>query len=79
MPISGDVWLDPNGSRFSLPKDSCVGETGGPEPTQVTTISKGGSKAKAPGRLAPSGGDPYAGGKSTKPGWRNPTVGYDGP
>jgi hypothetical protein len=78
MPISGDVWMDPNASRYGLPKDSCVGDDG-PSPTQVTNISKGGPKARGAARLAPAGGDPYAGGKSVSPGWRNPRTVVSGP
>jgi len=38
MPISGDQCMDKNDPDYSLPMDSVVG-SGGPEPTEVTTIS----------------------------------------
>ena len=60
MPISGDQQLDPNMCRYSLPLDSCVGDDG-PSPTEVTTISKSGSKPAAAQMSAPKGGNPYAG------------------
>lgn len=63
MPISGDQYSDPNTQRYSLPTDSCVGDDG-PSPTEVTVISKSGPKASAANMASPSGGDPYAGGKS---------------
>ena len=60
MPISGDQQLDPNKPRYGLPLDSCVGDAG-PSPTEVTTISKAGSKPAAAQMSAPKGGNPYAG------------------
>jgi len=63
MPISGDQQLDPNQRRYSLPLDSCVGDDG-PTPEEVTAISKSGSRMSAASMAAPTGGDPYAGGKS---------------
>ena len=78
MPIDPSQQLDPNQRRYSLPMDSCVGDDG-PSPTEVTVISKGGARASAPGHLAPSGGDPYAGGKSASPGYKNPRVIVSGP
>jgi len=63
MPISPDQYTDPNQRRYSLPMDSCVGDDG-PSPTEVTVISKSGSRPAAASMAAPAGGDPYAGGKS---------------
>lgn len=63
MPISTDYYSDPNQRRYSLPMDSCVGDDG-PSPIEVTVISKSGPKASAASMASPSGGDPYAGGKS---------------
>jgi len=60
MPISGDQYTDKNQRRFGLPMDSCVGDDG-PSPTEVTTISKSGSKPAAAQMSAPKGGNPYAG------------------
>ena len=78
MPIDPSQQLNPNLCRFGLPMDSCVGDDG-PSPEQVTTISKSGGRAQGATRTTMSGGNPYAGGKSTSPGWKNPTTGYDGP
>lgn len=64
MPISPDQYADANARRYSLPMDSCVGDDG-PSPTEVTTISQSASKPSAASMAAPSGGDPYAGGKSS--------------
>ena len=63
MPISGDQQIDKNALRYSLPLDSCVGDAG-PTPQEVAVISKSGPKASAANMAAPSGGNPYIGGKS---------------
>lgn len=78
MPIDPSQHTDPNACAYSLPMDSCVGD-GGPSPTEVTTISKSGAKASGGSFAAPSGGDPYAGGKSVSPGWKNPRTVVSGP
>ena len=78
MPINADIQNDPNQCGYGLPVDCCVGDAG-PSPTEVTQISKPGAKPSGAGRLAPSGGNPYAGGKSTTPGWKNPRTVVSGP
>lgn len=62
MPINADIQMDPNQCGYGLPVDCCVGDAG-PSPTEVTNISKSGSKPSPAQMSAPKGGDPYAGGK----------------
>lgn len=61
MPINADIQMDPNQCGYGLPVDCCVGEgTGDPF---AGGKSGGKSLAQQPSKLAPKGGDPYAGGK----------------
>lgn len=65
MPINADQNTDKNTQGYSLPVDSCVGDSG-PTPEQVALDVPGGTQVTAAEMGSPTGGSITAGGSRGK-------------